>query len=509
MSKITIALPEYIQPKTFSTCSYKEWDSKGTYTYDPETGVYGYYRKLRFGSVVGYCDGNRASFCLRNSKGKEVSSLNVKPRHLGGKSMLYRKLRPFRGLKAAKNFLKAITKPMFYTDSKEHLVGEMYAVISLFINMTLPIWERNNFPSCNIETKEYDEFMPPYLTVLFPLLQSKDDCDLLANSKKETYKALRGEVSLSKLTKHFFGTESAMLNKLSQRILTEGKVHSYGYYLTFYSSKELLSKGFSPADLLRIPESLYQEYSLPRAIQHISLNKLLSLELSQKDTFNKDTLSLLACLPEGMKVGKGIRNMTHLHEVLSFVVNRLRDDNFSLWSHPQFERYNGSTILGLEVVFPKTSNILKEWGTALGICIGGYGSRIHSGTSICFALYKFGKPVVCVELNGYSFSILQVYGRKNQSQPQILWDAIKDSLNLENCTYTPMVDYDRPKEKVVGEISSPESLYKEALYRTTRMEEWAHIMCAHENRQYCAIENNPLGGDIILENDGQEIEHPF
>lgn len=499
MSKITIELPSYKQPKNYGKHVYQEWDSKGKYTYDPETGIYGYYRKLRFGSIVGYCDGDRASFCLRDTKGKEKASLNVKTRHLGGKGMVYRKLRPLRGLRAAENFLSAMQTPMFYTDSKEFIVGEMRAVVSLFINMVLQPWERNSFPSCSIETKQYDDCVPPCFTVLFPLLHSKDyNSYMFATSKSKSYKALRGEVSLSNMAKHFLGSDSAVYNKLMQRILSEGKLYAYSCTISVDSTKELLGQGMSPQDLLRIPDYFYSKYHLVGALQHMSLDKLMSLEPSSKRSFNYDSLSMLGVMPAGMKVGKGIRNMTHLHEVLSFMVNRLRDDDFKVWTHPQFNFFNHTTILGLEVVFPKTANTLKEWGTELGLCIGSYANRIHSGESICFALYKAGKPVVCVELSGYDFCIIQVQGRNHSDQPQKLWDAIKDSMDLETCSYTPMIDWERPKEPVDSNLGSPELLYKEAVYRTTRIEEWAYIMCAHESREYC-----PLGDRPLFDDDGE------
>ena len=203
-------------------------------------------------------------------------------------------------------------------------------------------------------------------------------------------------------------------------------------------------------------ESLLNKISVEKALNW--LNTDLRIHLTE------DACVMLKQFPN-LEVGKEIKGISHLHDVLSYMSNHLEDADAELWHHPEFCLYEGHKIQDYTVRFPQKLSDLKYWGAHLGICVGSYGSRVHSGESIVFALYKEDKPCVCVEIAGKDHSLNQVYGKHNSQQPKELSKAIKDLMLRSN--KRSLVDTSREMNLEYKEFDC-KTLYKEAVYHVNQ-----------------------------------------
>lgn len=257
-----------------------------------------------------------------------------------------------------------------------------------------------------------------------------------------------------------------------------------------WTTEQMLQNVEAFVNLGRFPYKEVFNYSIEQQ------KKLLGFIGRNKDSFLVgDTFRMLDRINQQLGQPfpvRRVKTLRELHDALGYVTAHIQEPDYKLWQHPEFTPFNGVSVLGHTIVFPEKNSDLKYWGATLGICVGGYGDKIHKGKSIVFALYIDNKPVVCVEIQFSDkvgrYIITQIYGASNTPVKSELIDCVCNTvkLNYEGDSY----GYYPHKTKLVAKeyksmlnncpikteqldisIKKVEKLFQESLYKTQRRQE--------------------------------------
>lgn len=114
-----------------------------------------------------------------------------------------------------------------------------------------------------------------------------------------------------------------------------------------------------------------------------------------------------------------IRDFKNVEELKEQIGNELKKYDPNAYhlkiseNHPLLWKLNGEVCgTGLKLVVPSRNPELIEWGRELSHCIGGYGKRVASGQSFCFAIYTTDdKLLYTLEIQGKR--LCQFMGKHN------------------------------------------------------------------------------------------------
>lgn len=430
-----------------------EFVSKGTQSY--KDGVWGYYRSFRFGFVLGYFDGTKMSFTIKSMSGQKTAQLNM----VGDKVSFWGKPNIFRrGGTAIHYFKEAVTKLCPPNDfGRGHLHQEVLSYMSFFCAHMLPAWNQPKegiYQNADNSCYNTTTFSSTWNKVLFPLLDFVGASD----SRSVAYKMFRGEASYKSASKKLFGaagkTYLAALSEMTALPGWQNRINSIAALIKAGASNETSIKATNNNGYLK-PDHVAQ------LLEIVNVEKLVNwLQSSQDHWLLNDTMEMLTRFPS-LEIGKEIKGIKHLHDVLGYMRNNVQETDADLWCHPDFYIYEGQKLQDYTIRFPQKLSDLKYWGSHLSICVGGYGERVHTGKSIVFALYKDDKPCVCVEIKGENHRLSQVYGKYNEPQPEELSASIKDLVLRSN--KPKLVDDNRKMNFEYKELDC-KTLYKEAVY---------------------------------------------
>ena len=433
-----------------------EFTSKGTQTY--ENGVWGYYRSFRFGQILGYCDGQTVKMAIKRN-GKTIAGLKVE----AGKVKFFSNGIFRQGAPSIQYFNQAVEKltpcqEMWQTNG---LRKEVHDYLSFFCAHLLPVWDQPK-EGCRSDIDGSIRLSEQtWNKILFPLLNFEN----FTNSSSLSYKAVRGQTSIKALTKAVFGVAGKEWTKAMLEILAH---HNAQNKLEVILQ---LMKAGAPKELAyekSCSDVVLAHQLLPLLLKAAGLNKTLKLLGHNVGPWPLgDTVRMLNSFKK-LKVGKEIKSLRHLHDVLAWMSNHVKDADAALWVHPEFKVYEGAMLEGYTIRFPEKRSDLKYWGAHLHLCVGGYDSLIHQGQSIVFALYKEDKPCVCVEIDGEKHYLEQVMGARNSVQPEPMWRAIK-ALMLAD-PKKRLVDRSRHLQYETKEDEPLDVLYKNALAALRRDE---------------------------------------
>jgi hypothetical protein len=462
MSTISLSSLAFDQVKIFvkgKERTLPEFTSKGTQSY--ENGVWGYCRTFRFGKVLGFCGGHTVKMSIQRN-GKTVAGLKIED----GKMKFFSNGLFRQGAPSMRYFNQAMEKltPQQEMWQSNKLREEVHYYLSFFCAHLLPVWDqpKEGPHSYGIESSTYMlRSMPTWNKILFPLL----NFNTYTKSTSPSYKLVRGQTSVKALTKAVFGVAGKEWTKYMLDILAHGngqnKLEVILQLIKAGATKELAYEK-SKTSIVEI--SQYLSVLLEAA----GLNKTLKLfDEGAEHWYGMDTARMLESF-KGLKIGKEIKSLRHLHDVLAWMSNHVQDADAPLWVHPEFKAYEGVNLDGYTVRFPEKRSDLKYWGAHLNICVGGYDTMVHKGQSIVFTLYKEDKPCICVEIKGDTHKLNQVMGTRNSVQPQPLWDAI-EALMLKE-PKKPMIDHNRKLQYDPKEDEPLDVLYKNALAALRRDE---------------------------------------
>lgn len=137
-----------------------------------------------------------------------------------------------------------------------------------------------------------------------------------------------------------------------------------------------------------------------------------------------------------------IRNLRELHDSLlpprrarelGLPVGYLGED-FELECPKQVELVNGLKFGDYEIVAPKSSHQMQDWGNAMNNCIGSYASLVKQGQTIILGVLEKGVIKYGIELN--DFTIVQFRGKYNKepeaAERKLIFDEMRKIIPIEN-----------------------------------------------------------------------------
>jgi hypothetical protein len=115
-----------------------------------------------------------------------------------------------------------------------------------------------------------------------------------------------------------------------------------------------------------------------------------------------------------------LRDLFEVHDYYYKLKVKL-EPSFSIPVDESVKALIGSTFEGFSVEFPTESRTLKEWGSKLDHCVGGYGEAVQCGYSSIFSLNGAdGEPVYTIEVDPDTMGLRQFFGFHNSNPPEEL-----------------------------------------------------------------------------------------
>jgi hypothetical protein len=440
------------------------FESQGHMTFY-EGGAMTYYRRLRFGKVVGLYspEEQKVKVSMKRFNGKTVKSVSITPTTITG----WDKGTIRRGFKQ----LELIDPSCLLgkEDNQETVFlieAEVNCVVNFFAAHLLKPWQRVEFPADGVDTVlKYPLKIPAH--VFFPL--TGGGIPLSASSL--SYKLFKGETSIKEVCKKVLGSKGAAALKWLQ-----SRINSWEYR-AIECAAVMSSRGVSSEKIQTLNPKLLDRVGgadLEGICAFVGVNKALYY-LEREDTFADiwmigDTAQLIKSLPKEVALLAGETRIRHglryLHDVVSYVINHLSSETADLWQHPEYSKLDGVGVKGYTLRYPKTTTDLKSWGAQLSICIGAYDNAVHAGNSVCFALYKGNTPKYCVELSpkGGRYVLNQAKGFANDDMPAHLVETTKIVVKLDRKVIRNTNPLCYIKQNV--DINILRALWKDALYHS-------------------------------------------
>jgi len=110
---------------------------------------------------------------------------------------------------------------------------------------------------------------------------------------------------------------------------------------------------------------------------------------------------------------------------------------------PGWKRVNGLCAVNgkWSIHLPTSTGELKFWGEHLHNCVGGYGHKINSGSSIVFTVRLQGQLAYCVEIDATTRRCRQFSGNRNVSADESLKDSVLNALVQAGLVQAGLVNY--------------------------------------------------------------------
>lgn len=125
-------------------------------------------------------------------------------------------------------------------------------------------------------------------------------------------------------------------------------------------------------------------------------------------------------------------DLKEIHDIMSKIYNKLDRREIALPVYNVMYLLNGMKIDKYDIVFPKTSHDLVDWGTEMHMCVGSYDSRVKQGNSSIFSLQENGIPKYCIEYRPSDgqrkFEPNQFRGKYNENVPEEIQDKCKKTV---------------------------------------------------------------------------------
>jgi hypothetical protein len=444
--------------------AHPAFESQGHMTFY-EGGAMTYYRRLRFGKVVGLYspEEQKLKVSFKRFGGKTVKSVSITPTTITGwdKGTIRRGFKQLDLIDPSCLLAKDDTQKAQYV-----LSAEVNHAVNFFCAHLLKPWQEAQFPADNVVFPVRGEINVPQL-LFFPLAQEA----MPLTSNRMAYGLFKGETSIKQLCKRVLGSKGSQAIKWLQSRINSGE------YRAIECAAVLSSLGVSSEKVQILNPKLLDRVGgtdLEEICTFVGVNKALYY-LEREDTFwdawmMSDTARLIKSLKKEFVLLAGETRIRHglryLHDVVSYVTNHLDSESADLWQHPEYSKVDGVEVEGYTLRYPKTSADLKSWGAQLSICIGGYANEVHSGKSVCFALYKGDKPEYCIELSpkGGRYVLNQAKGFANDDMPAHLVETtlLVVGLNRKVIRNTNPLCYIQQNV----DINLLRALWKDALYHS-------------------------------------------
>ncbi len=173
-----------------------------------------------------------------------------------------------------------------------------------------------------------------------------------------------------------------------------------------------LFKQFTPIKVL----NWYKKY--PEGFGHFTYDALFQMKELEKRGYSV-TLSKKMDIKE-------------IHDNVSRYYSRLRRQEIALPVYDSLLPLKDEKIDDYDIVFPKTSYDLVEWGKFMHICVGSYDHYVEKGRSVIFSLQKNALPEYCVEFrpsaDKKNFTLSQCNGKSNVYADDELRSKVKKTL---------------------------------------------------------------------------------
>ena len=144
--------------------------------------------------------------------------------------------------------------------------------------------------------------------------------------------------------------------------------------------------------------------------------------------------------PAGLQLPERWETIKDLHDKVSRDYNIIKAEvnNRDIEFDEYISLLDGTTVLDTELVLPKNTSQLVEWGRKLNNCIASYGDKVIRGDTYVFALYKNGEPFINGEISPTDHGIIQLRIDRNKEAPpeyrarvKMIWDDIGKLMGLD------------------------------------------------------------------------------
>jgi hypothetical protein len=315
--------------------------------------------------------------------------------------------------------------------------------------------------------------------LLFPALdQLFHQCNVNKDIRKirfckKTYKVARNEESLTKVCKKIFGNSGSK----TMRQVTE--FMNKGYFVEMCALHQL---GLSLDDMMYLSKddtnSRFNHYVKYNIEMLLSVVRYFKKSTTFIDFFTSgnarggfiktDTYVMIYQIlqKEHIEYDKRIKDFQQLHDVLSYVRNRMGEKEIALPVYTPL----ANTIFSFKgdiyhVVFPKTNLELKQWGQRLDNCVGSYAHRVTGKQSIiCGLTNKDNQLTYCIEFDN-NVKLKQFSGKRNKGVDVEMRKALEKHVKkLKLTTKSENFHIEKLKDNVVTEGEEIKTLYSKALY---------------------------------------------
>jgi hypothetical protein len=290
---------------------------------------------------------------------------------------------------------------------------------------------------------------------------------------KKTYKVARNEESLTKVCKKLFGNSGSK----TMRQVTE--FMNKGYFVEMCALHQL---GLSLDDMIYLSKddtnsrfNHYIKYNIELLLSVVRYFKKSTTFIdfftsgNVRGAFIKtDSYQMIHQIlqKEHIEYDKRIKNFQQLHDVLSYVRNRMGEKETAL---PVYTPLVNTTFSFKDdiyhIVFPRTNLELKQWGQHLDNCVGSYAHRVTGKQSIiCGLTDKDNNLTHCIEFDD-NVKLNQFSGKRNKPVYSEMREAfLKQIKQLKLTNKSENFHIEKLNNGVVTEGEEVKALYSKALY---------------------------------------------
>lgn len=434
---------------------------------------YGYYRKCRFGKVLGYISRNGWAKVSVNSFDQRIEHASLR---INGSNIIYRDRGGMirRGIIGLEMFPQALSKVFAVEDSFSNECRQVRQEVMSWcyhmVNSCLHPWQEPVQLYSLVEGKHL-MWGDDVFKLMFPLWKG----GVAFKSDHELYPIFRGETNIKTVVRKLYGNAGKQSIKAFERAMNSGARKRH--FSTIL--------GFKKAGWVNLHEMGTLNYSadLSQLAKVCSQQRLVGFIQGTTNTmFLDDAVTCLkriesSGLLESIKVDKEVKCARHLHDALAMFCNEALTQDCHLWHHEYWFKYHNVEFApGATIVFPELESQIKAWGRELHICIGGYGERINNGEAICFAVYLDGKLHACVEIGlrygtrtePKGWRILQADAAHHTDIRPDIYQAMEEALKLDEAGHIPQPIVNRQLQPVAPpEDLDTNSVWKECVYKTS------------------------------------------
>jgi hypothetical protein len=290
---------------------------------------------------------------------------------------------------------------------------------------------------------------------------------------KKTYKVARNEESLTKVCKKIFGNSGSK----TMRQVTE--FINKGYFVEICALHRL---GLSLDDMMYLLKEnknsrfeYYIKYNIELLLSTLKYFKKSTtfIEFFTSSNFRgafikTDSYQMIHQIiqKEHIEYDKRIKDFQQLHDVLSYVRNRMGEKEIAL---PVYTPLANTTFSFKDdiyhVVFPRTNLELKQWGQHLDNCVGSYAHRVTGKQSIiCGLTDKHNQLTYCIEFDN-NVKLNQFSGKRNKDVDVEMRKAFEKQVKqLKLTTKSENFHIEKLNNGVITEGEEVQTLYSKALY---------------------------------------------